>query len=581
MTRSCFAALALLLATPALAQQNAYTVPSTVHGSIRSDGAVNADGNAEGERRVGTSANANIGLTNYYLFQLPAPSVLTGGQGEASIEFTFTSRAGSGATPTFSGDMYGLGWISGAAPPASATIASWYYGDMPVDTRTRNSLGLGSPASGNVSLLVDNFLKPALVEMAPGRIETGPNAALKTFIQSLYADGAQAGHYAVIQLAADQKVQDNNIVPVNRGFEVGVVHATRPYQVANLNIGSLPVAADSFGTSRNRINASLNGDESSGYGFTGGWVASTLPLGDAFLRQTAPTPLAFTSTLGSYDGGPTGAEILGSNGVVNNPLRRELAAPMSGDVYFRAMVRADIGADSDDMLAVWLGNSAGGDADDRTGGSAFLGFRGDQFLGSINNTTEVNTAGFTAGTTHLLVGRLFNASPGDGYNRLEFWMDPAAGDAPDGTVVLAGANGGFTSVTHVGFFTGAATENTDLYFVDALALGSSFLDVLGVNSIAGNTPHAGDFDSDGDVDGADFVAWQTNFPKPDGATLAQGDADGDGDVDGADFVVWQTNFPFSPAPGAASVPESPSLLLALLGGLTLVSGAKLSRGGLN
>jgi autotransporter-associated beta strand protein len=79
--------------------------------------------------------------------------------------------------------------------------------------------------------------------------------------------------------------------------------------------------------------------------------------------------------------------------------------------------------------------------------------------------------------------------------------------------------------------------------------------------------HAGDFDSDGDVDGADFVAWQTNFPKATGATLAQGDADGDGDVDGADFVVWQTNFPFTPGPGSSPVPEPQGLVLVGIGGL--------------
>jgi hypothetical protein len=75
----------------------------------------------------------------------------------------------------------------------------------------------------------------------------------------------------------------------------------------------------------------------------------------------------------------------------------------------------------------------------------------------------------------------------------------------------------------------------------------------------------GDFDSDGDVDGADFVAWQTNFPKASGATLAQGDADGDGDVDGADFVVWQTNFPYTPGSGDSPVPEPQAALLALIG----------------
>jgi endonuclease/exonuclease/phosphatase family metal-dependent hydrolase len=82
---------------------------------------------------------------------------------------------------------------------------------------------------------------------------------------------------------------------------------------------------------------------------------------------------------------------------------------------------------------------------------------------------------------------------------------------------------------------------------------------------------AGDFDSDGDVDGADFVAWQTNFPKATGATRAQGDADNDGDVDGADFVVWQTNFPYNPSPGISQVPEpSAGTLLAGIGLISAV-----------
>jgi CSLREA domain-containing protein len=77
-----------------------------------------------------------------------------------------------------------------------------------------------------------------------------------------------------------------------------------------------------------------------------------------------------------------------------------------------------------------------------------------------------------------------------------------------------------------------------------------------------NPPVPGDFDSDGDVDGADFVIWQSNFSKASGGTLATGDADGDTDVDGADFVVWQTHFPTSAAGGTAgaagSAPETSS-----------------------
>lgn len=68
----------------------------------------------------------------------------------------------------------------------------------------------------------------------------------------------------------------------------------------------------------------------------------------------------------------------------------------------------------------------------------------------------------------------------------------------------------------------------------------------------------GDFDGDGDVDGADFVAWQTHYPLASGATLANGDADADGDVDGADFAVWQSSFSGSPV---STVPEPGSIVL--------------------
>jgi glucose/arabinose dehydrogenase len=97
---------------------------------------------------------------------------------------------------------------------------------------------------------------------------------------------------------------------------------------------------------------------------------------------------------------------------------------------------------------------------------------------------------------------------------------------------------------------------------EGLVWNTSQLYISGTLSVINLIP--GDFDSDGDVDGADFVAWQSNFPKLSGATLAQGDADGDGDVDGADFVVWQTNFPFTPMPGRSTVPEPAGWMLTLV-----------------
>jgi hypothetical protein len=75
-------------------------------------------------------------------------------------------------------------------------------------------------------------------------------------------------------------------------------------------------------------------------------------------------------------------------------------------------------------------------------------------------------------------------------------------------------------------------------------------------------PNNADFDSDGDVDGADFLIWQRGFGT--GSTLAQGNADGDGDVDAADLAIWKTQYGSTglATAAAASVPEPASVSLA-------------------
>ena len=80
-----------------------------------------------------------------------------------------------------------------------------------------------------------------------------------------------------------------------------------------------------------------------------------------------------------------------------------------------------------------------------------------------------------------------------------------------------------------------------------------------------SAPTPGDFDGDGAVDGDDFLAWQTGFGIPAGATRADGDADLDGDVDGNDFLIWQSNFGSDAGHSAGpSVPEPTSLAVAAL-----------------
>ena len=84
-----------------------------------------------------------------------------------------------------------------------------------------------------------------------------------------------------------------------------------------------------------------------------------------------------------------------------------------------------------------------------------------------------------------------------------------------------------------------------------------------------STQTPGDFDSDGDVDADDFLAWQSGYGISNGALLINGDANSDGDVDGADFLAWQTNYTDSNAILTATVPE-PSTIALLIVLLSLV-----------
>lgn len=84
-----------------------------------------------------------------------------------------------------------------------------------------------------------------------------------------------------------------------------------------------------------------------------------------------------------------------------------------------------------------------------------------------------------------------------------------------------------------------------------------------------HVPQTGDFDDDADVDGRDFLAWQRGFGQLN-ATRAQGDSNADHKVNSIDLSVWQHQF--GGTPGLAAVvtipePDSLSLLIAFCGAL--------------
>jgi hypothetical protein len=76
-----------------------------------------------------------------------------------------------------------------------------------------------------------------------------------------------------------------------------------------------------------------------------------------------------------------------------------------------------------------------------------------------------------------------------------------------------------------------------------------------------------DFDSDGDVDGADFLRWQRGLGAAAGAALGQGDSNADGDVDAADLADWIAQFGTSAVTPASAIPEPACVTMVIVAAL--------------
>lgn len=113
------------------------------------------------------------------------------------------------------------------------------------------------------------------------------------------------------------------------------------------------------------------------------------------------------------------------------------------------------------------------------------------------------------------------------------------------------ANGlsGLDGATFGDYFTVVGIEGSDDYILTSLL----------------TAPENADFDGDGDVDGADFLAWQAGFGTTGGATHAQGDANNDGNVNATDLGIWKTQFGTAGAGTSLSaIPEPAAFVTALL-----------------
>lgn len=99
--------------------------------------------------------------------------------------------------------------------------------------------------------------------------------------------------------------------------------------------------------------------------------------------------------------------------------------------------------------------------------------------------------------------------------------------------------------------------------------------------------HGPDFNEDGVISGADFLAWQRGFGKTENAVAQDGDSDSDGDVDAQDLSAWESEYGAQPVAAAVQAQTGDfdqngrvdgSDFLAWQSGAGTVSGASLSDG---
>jgi len=176
------------------------------------------------------------------------------------------------------------------------------------------------------------------------------------------------------------------------------------------------------------------------------------------------------------------------------------------------------------------------------GSDAYVLDFGEIAFGAADPTAQLRLTNLIGGPADDLAGTWTVAASDFGLGGFDAFSDLSAGSFLDDLIVSL-------ETSTLGDFSGSAvlsprSENASGF---SGALASITLTIEGTIFLPG------DFDDDGDVDGADFLSWQrggspnginssdlTDWEANFGTQLAlPGDFDSDGDVDGADFLSWQ------------------------------------------
>ncbi|MCA8995963.1 MAG: PSD1 domain-containing protein [Planctomycetaceae bacterium] len=217
-------------------------------------------------------------------------------------------------------------------------------------------------------------------------------------------------------------------------------------------------------------------------------------------------------TAWKHDGFVQQRFVIQGTGDRNNPLRKKLEPPLSGDeVFVRYRLRydastVDLPGDADgEFFVCWLDETEGNTTSTHSGGIPNIGLHVSQaqnhFMVRLNSGTERYGPPLEGDRDYLIVARLWKSSPGEKqpFDQLDLWVDPQA-DQENSPQASIAHRTSLAEVRWMGFSTGRKTEFDDRIEVWDIDIATSWRKVLGLTE--------------------DLSPGMTNIPEPPVRTVA-------------------------------------------------------------
>lgn len=174
----------------------------------------------------------------------------------------------------------------------------------------------------------------------------------------------------------------------------------------------------------------------------------------------------------------------------NNPLRKKLESPFTGDELFvRYRIRYDAGSldtppeDEGEFVVLWLNREEGTDGSTHSGGIPNIGIHvkdnENRFMVRFASNAERFGGPVEGDRDYLVVARLWKSEPGAGnsFNQLDLWVDPQPGSEFEPEASTSSRQS-ISSVDWIGLSTGAKTELEDRITVWDIDLARTWRGIL-------------------------------------------------------------------------------------------------------